>query len=96
VRVALYAAPVCPLGKDEVEMTSAAAETVRVREALCVRAGKLESATLNVSGVLATDAEGVPVMAPIETFRIRPAGRVPLVSDQVYGETPPLAVRVAL
>jgi hypothetical protein len=96
VRVALYATPVCPLGKDEVEMTSAAAETVRVREALCVRAGLLESATLNVSGVLATNAEGVPVMAPVEAFSVRPAGREPLVSDQVYGDTPPVAVRVAL
>ena len=77
-------------------MPSAAAETVRVREALCVSAGLLESATLNGSGVLATDAEGVPVMVPVEAFRVRPAGREPLVSDQVYGETPPVAVRVAL
>jgi hypothetical protein len=76
-------------------MTSAEAETVGVREALCVRAGMLESATLNVSGVLATDADGVPVMAPVEPLRVRPAGREPLVSDQVYGETPPVAVRVA-
>jgi len=77
-------------------MTSAAAETVRVREALCVRAGLLESATLKVSGVLATDAEGVPAMAPVEAFRVKPAGREPLVSDHVYGETPPVAVRVVL
>jgi hypothetical protein len=77
-------------------MTNAAAETVRVREALCVRAGLLESATLKVSGVLATNAEGVPLMAPIEAFRVRPAGREPLISDQVYGGTPPVAVRVAL
>ena len=64
-------------------MTSAAAETVRVREVLCVRAGLLESATLNVSGVLATDAEGVPVMAPVEAFRVTPAGRDPVINDQV-------------
>ncbi len=79
----MYAAPVCPLGKDEVEMTSAAAETVRVREALCVRAGLLESETLKVRGVLATEAEGVPVMAPVEAFRIKPAGRDPVVNDHV-------------
>ena len=77
-------------------MTSAAAETVRVSETLCVRAGLPESDTLNVSGVLATDAEGMPVMAPVEALRVRPAGREPLVSDQVYGEAPPVAVRVAL
>ena len=52
--------------------------------------------TLKVSGVLATDAEGVPVMAPVEAFRVKPAGKEPLVSDQVYGETPPLTARVVL
>ena len=62
---------------------------VRVRAALCVRAGLLESVTMKVRGVLATAAEGVPVMAPVEAFRVKPAGRVPLVSDQVYGRTPP-------
>jgi hypothetical protein len=77
-------------------MTSEAGETVRVNVAVCVRAGLLESVTLNVRGVLATEAEGVPVMAPIEAFRVKPAGRAPMVSDQVYGATPPVAVRVAL
>ena len=33
-RVELYAAPVCPLGNDDVEMTSDAGETVRVKAAL--------------------------------------------------------------
>ena len=69
---------------------------VRVRAALCVRAGLLESVTIKVSGVLATAAEGVPVIAPVEAFRVKPAGRVPLVSDQVYGRTPPVAVRLVL
>jgi len=36
------------------------------------------------------------VMAPVDAFKVRPAGREPLASDQVYGETPPVAVRVAL
>ena len=51
-------------------------EIVRVKAAVCVRAGVLESVTIKVSGVLATAAEGVPVMAPVEAFRAKPAGRV--------------------
>jgi hypothetical protein len=51
--VALYATPVCPLGNDEVEIVSVADETVRVKVAVCVRAGLLESVTLKVSEVLA-------------------------------------------
>jgi hypothetical protein len=43
----------------------------------------LESATLKLRGVAATEAEGVPVMAPVEAFRVKPAGREPLVSDHV-------------
>jgi hypothetical protein len=62
-------------------MTSDAGETVRVKAALCVRAGLPESVTLKVSGVLA--AHGVPVIAPVEAFRVKPAGSVPIVSDQV-------------
>ena len=64
-------------------MTSDAGEIVRVNIAVCVRAGVLESVTLKVSGVLATDAEGVPLMAPVEAFKVRPVGREPEVSDQV-------------
>jgi hypothetical protein len=71
------------LGNDDVEMTSETGETVSVRLAVCVRAGLLESVALKVRGVLATAAEGVPVMAPVEASSVKPAGRVPLVSDQV-------------
>ena len=64
-------------------MVSEAGETVSVRFAVCVRAGLLESVTLKAKGVLVTAAEGVPVMAPVDAFRAKPAGRVPLVSDHV-------------
>jgi hypothetical protein len=69
-------------GFNVTDATAGVAEIVSVRFAVCVRAGLLESATLKVSGVLATDAEGVPVIAPVEAFRVKPAGREPLVSDQ--------------
>ncbi len=64
-------------------MTSAAGEKVSVKLTDRVRAGLLESVTLKVSGVLVTGAVGVPVMAPVAAFRVKPAGTVPLVSDQV-------------
>ena len=38
-------------------------------------------------------AVGVPVMAPLVELSVRPAGRDPLVIDQVYGVVPPLAVK---
>ena len=67
---------------------------VRMRVTNCILFA--ESVTLNVSDELATDCLGVPVMAPVEAFRDKPAGRVPLVMDQVYGVVPPVAASAAL
>ena len=33
-------------------------------------------------------ATGVPVIAPVDEFKLKPAGRVPLVFDQVIGVVP--------
>ena len=68
---------------------------VSVRFALCVSAGLPESVTFKVSGVLVTAAVGVPVIAPVDP-KDKPAGSVPLASDQLYGAVPPVAARVAL
>ncbi len=35
-------------------------------------------------------ADGVPVIAPVVVFRLKPAGREPAETEKVYGETPPL------
>ena len=35
---------------------------------------------------------GVPVIAPVVAFRLKPGGRVPLLIENVYGEMPPVAV----
>jgi hypothetical protein len=55
----------------------------------------LESTTwavkVNVPAVL-----GVPVMAPVDGFRVRPAGSEPLVIENVYGGTPPVATSAEL
>jgi hypothetical protein len=54
---------------------------LRLTDWLC--AGLPESVALKVSGVLLTAADGVPVMAPVEALRLSPAGKVPLVIDQL-------------
>ena len=77
-------------------MTRVAGAIVSVRLAVCESAGLLESVTLKVSGVPVTVAVDVPVSAPVDAFRDRPVGSVPLVMDQVYGVLPPIAARVVL
>ena len=74
------------MGREVVEMLNGAvpaAEIVseRLTDLLC--AGLLESVTLNVSAVALAAAVGVPVIAPVDVFNLRPAGSVPLVSDHV-------------
>ena len=80
---ALYAVPTWPFGSVEVVMTNAAGEMVSAKLAVWVRTGLLESVTLNVSGVALAVAVGVPVMAPVAALSVKPAGNVPLLSDQV-------------
>ena len=58
--------------------------------------GVLESATWNVRAAFVTACVGVPVIAPVAAFNMRPAGSVPLVSDHVYGGVPPVAAKTAL
>ena len=38
--------------------------------------------------------DGVPLRAPVEGFRVTPAGNAPLASDQVKVPSPPVAARV--
>lgn len=37
-------------------------------------------------------AVGVPVIAPVEAFSVRPAGSLPELTENVYGDLPPVAV----
>ena len=41
-------------------------------------------------------AVGVPVIAPVDAFKFKPAGSFPLVMDQLKGFVPPLAASVVL
>ena len=34
---------------------------------------------------------GVPLMAPVAEFSVRPLGKAPLLTDQLYGSLPPAA-----
>ena len=63
-----------------------------VAEAVC--AGEPESVALKVSGVAFTATVGVPLIKPVEAFRVRPLGSVPLVNCQVTAPVPPLVARV--
>ena len=77
-------------------VTTAVEEIVNVSLADLLAGGVPESATWNVRGVLVTVCVGVPVIAPVEAFNVRPAGSVPLVSDHIYGGVPPVAAKTAL
>jgi hypothetical protein len=61
----------------------------RVIDFVCM--GLDESVTLKVRLAVPT-AVGVPEMVPVAAARLRPAGSVPLVRDQVYGVVPPVAL----
>ena len=39
---------------------------------------------------------GVPVIAPVEVFSVKPGGNEPLVMENVYGGTPPVATSAEL
>lgn len=54
------------------------------------------SVTLKVRAAAVTGADGVPLMTPVEAFSDSPAGKVPVVSDQVYGVVPPEAASIVL
>lgn len=51
---------------------------------------EVESVTRKV-GVSTSAAVGVPLITPVEAFRVKPGGRCPRVIAQVYGPVPPVA-----
>jgi hypothetical protein len=69
---------------------------VKVRLTVFDCAGLPASVTVKVSGVALADAVGVPLRTPVEALNVRPAGRAPDASVQLYGAVPPVAARVAL
>ena len=77
-------------------MASVGETTVSVRFTVFDCCGVLESFTWKVNARLLTAAVGVPVIAPVEAFRLAQVGKAPLATDHVYGTVPPVAASVAL
>ncbi|OEZ89320.1 hypothetical protein JAB6_01340 [Janthinobacterium sp. HH104] len=55
----------------------------------------LLSITLMLTGKLPATLV-VPDTTPVDAFRLKPAGKVPLATLKVYGAVPPAAVKVAV
>ena len=85
----------CPAGSEDVVICTGVTEAVmamlRLAVALC--AGELESVTLTANEEVPA-VVGVPLICP-ELLKVRPAGREPELSDQLYGVIPPLAASAA-
>jgi hypothetical protein len=92
VIVAPYATPTMPFGSVFVRFKALGAITI-VSLALMLCAGVLESVTFTVTVELPA-VVGVPLTE--QPVRLRPAGSVPAVIEQAYGEVPPAASIVAL
>jgi hypothetical protein len=56
--------------------------------------GVVESATFTVKLNVPADV-GIPEITPLDAVKLRPGGRRPELMLQVYGVTPPVAVKVA-
>jgi hypothetical protein len=71
-------------GSEVVVTLSAVTETVMLRNAALVAAGVSESVTYTVKFDVPL-AVGVPEITPVAVFNVRPAGKLPRVTAQVYG-----------
>jgi hypothetical protein len=69
-------------------------ETVTVKLAATFCAGIEESLSFTMK-VKVPSAVGVPEITPVEVLRERPGGSDPPATDQMYGVSPPVAIRVA-
>ena len=89
--VAEYAVFVTPPGSEEVVICTivAAAVIVILKFADVLPTGELESLTLTVNDEVPV-VLGVPLIWP-EPLRLKPAGKDPDLTDQVYGAVPPVA-----
>ena len=57
--------------------------------------GVAESVTITVKAEV-PDVVGTPLICPVAAFKVKPSGRAPTVTLQVYGVVPPLACSVEL
>jgi hypothetical protein len=90
--VVLRLAPMTVSGRVIGVMASAAL-TVIADGSVAIRGGFAESVTWTVK-LFKPAVVAVPDMAPVEAFSDKPSGRVPALTDQLSGATPPEAERV--
>ena len=91
-RVWLYAVLMLPAGSDAVITLSVEAVMAMLRFALAVFFGDSESVTVTMKFVVPVNVPlGVPEITPVAAFKLRPAGRLPVVTAQLYGVIPPVA-----
>ena len=83
-KVVEYDVPTCPEGNEIVEIVTGvtAAATVMLRAFVAVCCGEEESLTWTVKVEVPADV-GVPLIWPVEAASVRPAGKVPELSDHV-------------
>jgi hypothetical protein len=96
VSVVEYTLPVCPEGHELVVICTAviAAATVSVSDLVVVCAvGVVESAIFAVK-LNEPDAVGVPEIVPVVADSVRPLGKDPALTLQLYGVVPPVAPNV--
>ena len=86
-----YAVPVVPPGSDVVVTVGGCAAATSILR-FAVALAKLESFTRTVKAEVPASV-GVPEITP-ESEMVVPAGKLPFVSDQVYGPVPPVAAKV--
>ena len=96
-----YDEPVRPIGNDKVVIARGAgamvcaAVTVRVKVALAVCVGELESMT-DTENEYVPAVVGVPEITPVSLARVSPAGSCPAARLHVYAAVPPTAAIVAV
>ena len=86
-----------PLGSSAVEIAKVGAVVliVMLRAVVAEFGGLAESLALTMKAEVPA-AVGVPVMAPVVAFKLRPAGRVPVARLQVTAAVPPIDCNWAL
>ena len=84
-----------PLGSEAVLIESTGfTRTLNCLDFVC-GVGVAESVTVTVKAEV-PDVVGTPLICPVAAFKVRPVGKAPTVTLQVYGVVPPLACSVEL
>ena len=96
-KVWLYTDPMLPFGNVVVVIVGAGGKLmVMLRACVADCGGLLESVTLIVKFTGPFGPVGVPVIAPVPAFKVKPAGNAPTLREKVSGAWPPVVAIVWL